>query len=159
MKRDKVGLKKHLQVIALLGIVTTLMNDGIELLALCLDDHHLHILARFLDGHPRKQIGRAKFYATRAVKKFIEMERAKTNSSASGFDLNLKQGEGLWAKRGKEKPSNDRQHQLNVVEYIADHGKRGATVYLHANADRWLRAKRKKVRLSRKSPPRHGGSS
>jgi hypothetical protein len=77
-----------------------------------------------------------------------------------GFDLNLKLGEGLWAKRGKEKPINDRQHQLKVVEYIADHRDRGATVYLHANADRWLREQRKKkALLTKKSPPRRGGSS
>lgn len=154
MKRHEVRLEKQLQTIALLGVVTTLMNDGIEVLAISLDDHHLHVLARFRDHKPRKRMGWAKFFATKAVKKFIELEKEKTHGSAVGFDLNLKVGEGLWAKRGKEKPINDRQHQLNVVEYIADHGLRGAVVYLHANADRWLRKKK----LAQKSPRRRRGS-
>lgn len=160
MHRDAVHLEKQLQVIALLAIVTTLMNDGIEILVVSLDDHHLHLLARFSDGNPRKRMGWAKLAATKAVKRFIETEKDKTHGSAVGFDLNLKIGEGLWAKRGKEKPINDRSHQLNVVEYIADHGERGATIYLHANADRWRRElKRKKTQLAKKSPPRRGGSA
>ena len=61
-----------------------------------------------------------------------------------GFDLNLKVGEGLWAKRGKELPITGRQHQLNVVKYVADHGTRGAVIYLHPNAERWLREQEKK---------------
>jgi len=73
-----------------------------------------------------------------------------------GFQLDLKVGEGLWAKRGKDNPIKDRQHQLNSVEYIADHGDRGAVVYLHANADRWLR-ERKKQR-AKESPRRRRGS-
>jgi hypothetical protein len=68
MKRDEVRLEKQLQIIALLSIVTTLMNDRIEILAVSLDDHHLHLLARFLDHRPRKRMGWAKFYATKAVK-------------------------------------------------------------------------------------------
>jgi hypothetical protein len=139
MKRDQVRLGKQLQLVALIAIVTTLLNDGIEVLVVSLDDHHLHVLARFCQHDPRKKMGWAKFFATKAVKRFIESEKAKTHGSAVGFDLNLKPGEGLWAKRGKEKPINDREHQLNVVDYIADHVSRGAVTFLHPNADRWLR--------------------
>jgi hypothetical protein len=84
------------------------------------------------------------------------MEIEQTHGSAMGFHLDLKVGEGLWAKRGKENPIADRQHQLNSVEYIADHGQRGAAVYLHANADRWYRELKNKKR-GLKNPPRRGG--
>jgi hypothetical protein len=154
MKRDEVRLGKQLQLIVLMSIVATLLNDGIEILVVSLDDHHLHVLARFRDRQPRKRMGWAKLQATKAVKRFMEIEQ--THGRAVGFQLELKVGEGLWAKRGKENPINDRQHQLNSVEYIADHSKRGAVVYLHANADRWLRERKKQK--SKESPRRRRGS-
>jgi hypothetical protein len=53
-----------------------------------------------------------------------------------GFLQDVKEGEGLRGGRRKEKPIEDREHQLNVVKYIADHGKRGAVVFLHPLAER-----------------------
>ncbi len=59
-----------------------------------------------------------------------------THGGAVGFLQDVKEGEGLRGGRRKEKPIEDREHQLNVVKYIADHGKRGAVVFLHPLAER-----------------------
>ncbi len=67
-----------------------------------------------------------------------------------GFQLELKVGEGLWAKRGKEKPIADREHRLNAVKYIFDHGKRGAVVFIHTLAERWLELQEKTKRSRRR---------
>ncbi len=99
MSRDPVHLNRMLQWIALIGVVTTLLNDGIDVIVASLDDHHLHLLARFNDREPRKRMGWAKFYATKAVKRFMQ-----THGSAVGFQLDLKEGEGLWAKRERKSP-------------------------------------------------------
>src|ERR1700734_1933446 len=53
MQRAAVGLEERLPGIALLAIVLTLLGDGVEVIIASLDDHHLHVLARFRDHQPR----------------------------------------------------------------------------------------------------------
>jgi hypothetical protein len=138
MQRAAVRLEKRLRGIALLAIVLTLLGDGMDVIIASLDDHHLHLLARFRDHQPRKRLGWAKFYATKAVKEYIS-HCEKTHGGAVGFQLNLKPGEGLWAKRSKAIPIKNRSHQLNVVKYVADHRNRGAILFMQPAAERWLK--------------------
>ena len=120
---------------ALLGVVTTLVAYGAEVLVASLDDHHLHVLVRFRDHDSRRRMGWAKLAATKKAKEAIAA--LKAHDTAVGLDLEVRQG--IWAKGTKSNPIADRAHQLRTVPYIHDHADRGAVVYLQPNAERYLR--------------------
>jgi hypothetical protein len=117
MKRDAVHIELNLREFVLCAIIEKLRVDGIEVIIASLDGYHLHILARFPDHNPRYWIGWAKKYATQML---------KAHGLAVG--LNLKSGEGLWAKRCHPKPISSSYHHSKTIDYIADHAKRGAAV-------------------------------
>ncbi len=137
MDREVVRLTAELRRVALIGLVLTLLGDGIEVLIASLDDHHLHVLARFRDHETRRRLGWAKFYATKRVKEALAA--MQTRGNAVGFELQLDVGDGIWAKGTKAEPVRDRAHQLNAVPYIYDHVRRGAVAYLSQGAERHLR--------------------
>ena len=134
MSRKPVRLANRLREIALLAVITTLVEYGVEVVIASLDDHHLHVLARVTDHQCRRRMGWAKLAATKKVKEAIAPLKAQ--GTAVGLDLDT--GEGIWAKGTRAEPIRDRRHQLNTVPYIHDHIRRGAVVYLAPAAERWL---------------------
>jgi REP element-mobilizing transposase RayT len=89
--------------------------DGVELLALAVDDHHFHLLARFPDARPKHWIGRAKMNAS------MMMRGEKAHSR-------------LWASGCRTLPIKDRAHQKNVFNYILRHAEQGAAIWSFRDA-------------------------
>jgi REP element-mobilizing transposase RayT len=110
MKNPAVFLEQFARRIVCQAMVQELLSQQIELLALCVDDHHFHLLARFPDHQPRHWIGKAKRRASLAMQGY-------------------KKGERLWALKFRALPVNDRRHQINVFEYILRHKQQGAVVW------------------------------
>jgi REP element-mobilizing transposase RayT len=96
--------------VAALAMVSKLLADGIELVALSVDDHHFHLLARFPDHSPRRWVGRAKMHASMLLR-----------------DWGLKGG--VWARGCRALPVADRGHQVNANKYIVMHRRSGAAVW------------------------------
>ena len=92
--------------------MASLRRRDIEVVIASLDDHHLHILARFSDHEPRHWIG-----------------LAKKDSSRLLSDRMRFRPDGIWAKRGKCAPIRDRLHQVSVVRYVLEHSRRGAAIW------------------------------
>ena len=111
MRRPKVILSFAARQSICDTIMESLRCDEILVVAVCVNGHHFHVLARFLDRRPRHWIGRAKGRSARAA--------SKVGLAAEG---------GVWGKRCKCKPVNDRAHQLTVVGYIQKHVKEGGAV-------------------------------
>jgi hypothetical protein len=126
MKRDPVHLDRELRRIALQRIVEVLQQDGVTVLVACLDGKHLHVLGQFKDKRPRRRLGWAKYYATKAVKQFLN-----AHGAAVGSKLELNEGEGIWGKRSECVPIEDREHRTNSLNYIKDHWKKGALIWLN----------------------------
>lgn len=116
MHREPVHLSPSARRLACDTMVETLAFHGIELLVLCVDDHHFHLLARVPDHRPRAWVGLAK------------KRSARTLSEAG-----LCEPGGVWAVRSRALPIRDRAHQLNVFRYIARHAARGACVWTFRN--------------------------
>ena len=93
MKRPPVHLKPDQIPVILYKFVNSFQKRRIELIVASLDDHHLHLLARFPDHRPRHWLGIAK----------------KESAFGSG---------GLWAVRSKIGVIRDRRHQVAVAKYI-----------------------------------------
>ncbi len=117
LKRKPVHLTPDQQEFVLGSIVQTFAFHGLDLIAASLDDHHLHILARFPDQNPRKWIGITKKNAARAL--------SDRGSVGEG---------GVWGKRSKCDPIHDRSHQVAVYRYIERHESQGARVWLISRA-------------------------
>ena len=112
MQRPPVRLSMETRVIVRDVMAASLLRDGIDLAALCVDDHHFHILARFPDRDPRRWIGMAKRRSAR--------ELSKRGLAPVG---------GVWAKRFRALPINDRDHARNAYRYILGHARTGAVVW------------------------------
>jgi hypothetical protein len=112
MSRESVCLTLPQQAFVCSQIVQSLLRRNIELIILSLNAYHFHLLARFRDHKPRHHIGVAK--------------------KESSYYLRAEQGgcsAPIWAARSKCLPIRDRQHQLNVVNYIRSHKDRGAVTW------------------------------
>ncbi len=112
MTRPPVRLTPQAAHIACNEIVASLLRHDIQALAVAVDDHHYHILARFPDHNPRKWVG-----------------IAKKNSARALSDASLVPAGGVWAVRCRCLPVRDRAHQLNVFRYIEKHARRGASIW------------------------------
>ena len=110
LKRAPIHLDKEQRRIAADAIVTKLLKDSIDVIAVSVDDHHFHLLARFPDHRPRHWIGRAKKHASELL----------TNFQLKGR---------VWAQGCRSLPITDRHHQINTYEYIIGHRKQGAGVW------------------------------
>jgi len=135
MPHDAVRLSSNQREIACREMVASLLRHGVELLALALDDHHFHLLARFpapapTDSDPwalripRRKDGKAQIAIARH---FVGI--AKKDSARALSDAGLAPQGGIWGKRSRIQPIRDRSHQLNVFNYIAKHASRGAVVW------------------------------
>lgn len=146
MKRNAVHLDLELARIAVQSVVQCLHDDGVHVLVATLDDHHLHLVGKFVDDEPRARMGWAKLAATKAVKAFV-------SEHPEQFDLDLKLGEGIWQKRCKVVPIADRSHQLQATNYVAEHSLRGAEMWMdEAIVPRW-----EEYLLRKTNPPQRGG--
>ena len=115
LRRPPIHLDSEQRRIAADAMVDKLLSDGMETIALAVDDHHFHLLARIPDRRPRHWIGRAKMNASMLLR-----------------DAGLK-GQ-VWARGSRALPIEDRRHQLRVYAYIQDHGARGAAVWTFRDA-------------------------
>jgi hypothetical protein len=95
LKRAPVHLDARQRRVAAGGLVTKLLDDGVQVIVLSVDDHHFHLLARFPDHQVRRWVGRAKMHSAMLLR-----------------DCGLKGG--VWAVRCRALPIADRAHQLNV---------------------------------------------
>ena len=110
MRKQAVHLNAEQRQVALSALVDKLQTDPVELLALAIDDHHFHLLARFRDHRPKHWVGRAKMNASMLLR-----------------DVGLP-GK-VWAVGCRTLPIRDRSHQLNAFDYILNHRRQGATVW------------------------------
>ena len=107
MGQSAVILDTRQRRIAGEALVEMLLKQDVELLALSLDAIHYHLLARFGGRSARQIVGRAKKHAT--------------------FVLRDGGHEGpAWGKRSRVLPIQDRDHQVNVFNYIVRHTDKGA---------------------------------
>ena len=118
LKQPPVHLTREQRAIAGRAIVTMLMEQQIELLAVSLDAIHFHLLGRFPNPKVRPVVGRAKKHAY--------------------FELHDRGFVGhLWGTGANVVPITGRQHQLNVFRYINDHKKKGAWVWTFREGIYW----------------------
>jgi len=112
MTRDPVHLSPRARALACEAMSDSLRRHAIELLALAVDDHHFHVLARFPDHEPRRWIGIAKKDSARALS-----------------DAELVPRGGVWAVRCRCLPVRNRAHQLAVYRYIRDQVNEGGATW------------------------------
>ena len=143
MKRDSVLLNPAARVAAVDAIVAAMQFHEIELLVVSVSATHLHLLGRFpasvkkkptvldrglrtsaLDDPPRHYLGIAK----------------KESAKALVVDGLVDSG-GVWAKRGKVKPIQDRAHEVRVYGYVVAHLEEGAAVWCH----RWNQVRMREI--------------
>jgi hypothetical protein len=117
MRRDPVRLEKAMRRLVLRWITERLNIDGVPWVVGSLGAKHLHVLAKFVDHHPRHWMGLAKKHAS---------HRCRERGIA-------KPGGGLWGKRSRAEPVSGRPHQLRVVKYIMDHAREGAAIITNFN--------------------------
>jgi len=118
LRQPPVHLTTEQRAIAGKALVTMLMKQQIELLALSLDAIHFHLLGRFPNPKVRPVVGRAKKHA------YFELRD-------HGFVGHL------WGAGANVVPINDRKHQLNVFGYIGDHKLKGAWVWTFREGVYW----------------------
>lgn len=110
LRRPPIRLDAAHREIATGAMVEKLLTDEIEVIALSIDDHHFHLLARFRDHQPRHWVGRAKMHSSMLLR---------------GHGL----PGGVWAVRSRALPIRDREHQINVFNYVVKHRGRNAAVW------------------------------
>jgi hypothetical protein len=87
-----------------------LRQEGAEVIVVAVGGQHVHAQVKMPAFQTRHWVGLAKRHVT--------------------FVLHAQGWKGLvWAVRSKEKPIEDRAHQLNVFEYIRKHARQGAWVW------------------------------
>jgi REP element-mobilizing transposase RayT len=111
-KRAPVRLSSEARELACKVIAQALQHHKLDPVAISVDDHHYHLLARFPDDDVRKWVGIAKSRSSRAI--------SESGMAPPG---------GVWALRNKVTPINDRAHQIAVARYILKHGAKGAAVW------------------------------
>jgi len=118
-------------------MVATLQQQAVEVIALAVDDHHFHILARFpkpTDRDPwawRVPMRNDENRELAIARHFVGI--AKKESALALSDANLMPNGGVWAKRCRVLSIRDRAHQLNVYNYIKKHASRGAAIWVFSD--------------------------
>jgi REP element-mobilizing transposase RayT len=119
LKHAPVHLTREQRKLAMDVIVQTFEFHRMDLIAASLDDHHLHLLARFPDHKPRKWVGIAKKNAARALS-----------------DRGLVSEGGVWGKRSQCDPIKNRAHQVAVFRYIERHERQDAAIWTFKHPSR-----------------------
>lgn len=112
LKRPPIYLTLKAAQQACTAFHESLERDKIEHLAIAVDDHHYHVLARFPDRRPRHWIG-----------------LAKRRSALQLTQQGLAEKGGIWATKCRCLPITDRQHQLNCYHYILNHQNQRAAIW------------------------------
>lgn len=112
-----------------------LVDDGVELVDLCMAATHCHLLCRFPNWADPSIV----IPGLRAVNSLKDgrdpvprhmIGRAKKNAAHVLGQRGMKDAPGpLWAKRSKIEPVIDRRHQLAIVRYIRAHAAEGAVIW------------------------------
>jgi hypothetical protein len=110
LKQNPVVLPTNLRPIIGTAIRDRLENLGAFVLCLSVGGQHIHLLIKTPQGKARDWAGLAKLHAWHVARHRGWRKK-------------------LWAKRGKEKSVRDREHQLNVYNYILEHANEGAWVW------------------------------
>jgi len=118
MKHDAVILPPDARVIGGQAMVEMLLHLGAEVLAFSLGGMHLHVLIRFGRLLARRTVGRAKKHAYHVLQEAYGLGR-------------------IWAAGCRPEPIADRQHQVNVYQYVLDHAREGAWVWRHNRGVYW----------------------
>ncbi|MCP4247791.1 MAG: hypothetical protein GY778_12150 [bacterium] len=129
LRRPPVRLTEKARQVAGEVMVRTLQFHKVELVALCVDDHHFHLLARFpkpRDCNPwaLRKDGKTGIAIARHYVGIAKKESARALSKAK-----LVPKGGVWSVRFRCLPIQDRAHQINVVRYIEGHTRHGAAVW------------------------------
>lgn len=115
------------------AIAAYLQHRGVGVVACAVDDHHYHLLARFVLPEPLSEDLSRLLANTRHqplyayIRHLVGLAKAKSAGELSGAGL-VPAG-GVWGKRFKITPIADRTHQINVLRYIIRHARGGAAVW------------------------------
>ena len=134
MRSGEVVLSGQQQRVVCRALAERLLEDGVELIDLCIAPTHFHLLCRF----PNWTDPTSDIPGLRAINSLADgrdpvprhlIGRAKKNAAHVLSQRGMKDAPGpLWAKRPKIEPVADRQHQLAIVRYIRAHSD-GAVVW------------------------------
>ena len=100
------------------GLVERLIKDEIELLAVCVDAIHYHILGRFADKQVRRHVGRAKLHAYYLLRDRWQMKK-------------------VWQRLSHVSSIAERAHQVRVFDYIHNHKNRDSWVWSFRDGIYW----------------------
>ncbi len=118
LKKPPVHLTAAQRQTAGQAMVEMLVDHKVEVIALCLNEAHFHLLTRFPDKEVRPLVGTAKRHAFYVLR----------DQGHSGR---------LWTMKCKVTPIRDRQHQVNVFHYICRHGGEGAWAWTFRDGLSW----------------------
>jgi hypothetical protein len=117
LKQDPVVLPRDLRSVVGGALRERLVWLGALVLCVSVGGQHIHLLAKTPRGVASDWSGLAKAHAWHIARRHGWRKK-------------------LWAKRGKFKPVRDRQHQLNVYNYILRHAAEGAWVWKWSREDK-----------------------
>ena len=118
MKHGAIILSPDARAVGGRAMVEMLLHLGAEVLALSLGGMHLHALIRFGSVPAKRTVGRAKKHAYHVLQEAYGLGR-------------------IWAAGCRPEPIVDRQHQVNVYQYLLDHVREGAWVWTYKQGVYW----------------------
>jgi hypothetical protein len=118
LNHPPVHLDNAQRLIAGRALVEMLLKQKIEVLIVALDAIHFHLLSRFPSSQVRPIVGRAKKHA------YFELHDCRFVGH-------------LWGTGTNIVPIEDRKHQVNVYNYIADHKTKGAWAWTFREGIYW----------------------
>jgi hypothetical protein len=122
--RTKVLLDVPSRAVAARVMSEALLWHDVDLIDLCVDRVHFHVLARFAPVDRPLRDGAARNRAARHLIGIVKKRAARALS-----DLALVEPGGVWGKRCGIRPVKDRSHQVTVARYIPKHARKGAVVW------------------------------
>lgn len=129
MKRDTVRLDMKARSVVLQEALISAKKHKLELLVVSVSAMHCHLLAKF-PMDLRKPTLDERGLRTSSIDDPVRhiVGQFKQWSSKRLIREGLVEA-GVWAKRGKIVPIEDRSHQVNVFNYIKKHKEEGAAVW------------------------------
>lgn len=138
-----VRLSVPARELACKALVESLLHQRIETLAIAVDDHHFHILARFRipratrssASHGPEPTGERPWASATTrnqpiyayIRHVVGLAKSRTARALS--EAHHCESGGVWAKRFKITAIADRSHQVEVFKYILRHKLRGAAIW------------------------------
>jgi hypothetical protein len=125
MTRQRVVFTSEQRAFACSAMVDALVEREVDVGAFCVGAKHWHGLLRF--RNPTKH-----YAISRDAQTLIGQAKGKTAHSMS--KANVISSGGIWAHRSRVRPVKNRFHALKITEYIPDHAKKGAAIYVPSSA-------------------------